>query len=70
MYVSLQCFGQAAASPLLPPRDAHRDPKTGEERFAVLKGNLYGDPNSARLWQKELFDWLESLDGMQERVPS
>ena len=31
----------------------------------MLKGNLYGDPNSARLWQKELFDWLESLDGMQ-----
>ena len=48
-----------------PPRDAHRDPKTGEERFAILKGNLYGDPNSARLWQKELFEWIESLDGQQ-----
>ena len=34
------------------PRDRHRDPITGEERFAILKGNMYGDPNSARLWQK------------------
>ena len=31
-------------------RDQHRDPHTGEERYAILIGNLYGLPQSARVW--------------------
>ena len=45
-----------------PVRDKHRDPTTGEERYAILRGNLYGNPTAARAWQRTLFDWIESLN--------
>ena len=34
-------------------RDAHRDPTTGEERYALLVGNLYGMPTASRVFSKE-----------------
>ena len=31
-------------------REEHRDPDTGEERYALITGNLYGLPTSARVF--------------------
>ena len=35
-----------------PIRDAHRD-KDGNERYMVLKGNVYGEPTAARVFSIE-----------------
>jgi hypothetical protein len=34
-------------------REEHRDPNTGEERYALLIGNLYGMPTASRVFSKE-----------------
>jgi len=34
-------------------REEHRDPETGEERYALITGNLYGLPTSARVFSQE-----------------
>jgi hypothetical protein len=34
-------------------REEHRDPKTGEERYALLIGNLYGMPTASRVFSQE-----------------
>ena len=34
-------------------REEHRDPTTGEERYAILVGNLYGMPTASRVFSKE-----------------
>jgi hypothetical protein len=34
-------------------REEHRDPITGEERYAILVGNLYGMPTASRVFSKE-----------------
>ena len=36
-----------------PIRDAHRCPKTGEERYALVTGNIYGIPTAGRVYAKE-----------------
>ena len=34
-------------------REEHRDPATGEERYAILVGNLYGMPTASSVFSKE-----------------
>ena len=34
-------------------REQYRDPDTGEERYALITGNLYGLPTSARVFSQE-----------------
>ena len=36
-----------------PIRDAHRDPKTGKERYALCGGNINGLPTAGRVFAKE-----------------
>ena len=36
-----------------PIRERHRDKKTGEERFAVAIGNIYGIPMAGKTWANE-----------------
>ena len=36
-----------------PIREAHRDPVSGQERYALLIGNVYGVPTAGRVFGKE-----------------
>jgi hypothetical protein len=36
-----------------PIRERHRDKKTGEERFAIAIGNVYGIPSAGKTWANE-----------------
>ena len=48
-------------------REQHRDPATGEERFALLIGNLYGMPTASRVFSLERDRML--LEELPKRHP-